>query len=103
MSRLVTLTWVFAGRQLRNNHIVILTVHTVEEPCLPVFDRPGYHKAWINFVELPGPALVLKGRQEIGRGKTIVIVTNAGLQTENSSRAFSILGRDAAALDLDIS
>src|SRR6266536_4827142 len=91
---------IFAGRQVRNHYIFVFPVKSIEAPDLSFLDRAGNSEPWINLVE--GPAfLVLERRKKVCGGETIMIIADSGVKSENSGRAFTVLGRKPASFHAD--
>ena len=93
---------VFTGWKFRtdNDDVVVFSIQAVVEPDSSLFQRSGKGESWVHFVE-GQTLLVLNRRNEIRNREAIVIVTDAGLQSQNTGRAFSVLGGNAAGLYFD--
>ena len=93
---------VFTGWKFRtdNDDVVVFSIQAVVEPDSSLFQRSGKGESWVHFVE-GQTLLVLNRRNEIRNREAIVIVTDAGLQSQNTGRAFSVLGGNAAGFHFD--
>src|SRR5690242_13363155 len=87
------------GGKFRNYDVVQFTVDSIEEPDPPFFDRAGNREPRVHFVERPA-FLVMKRRNEIRHGETIMVIADPSIQPKNTCRAFTILCRYAAGLNI---
>src|SRR5581483_11378446 len=86
--------------QFGNDDVVVLAFDAFEEPHFPLDDGPGDGHTRNDLVKVQ-PLFNLCGWEKVGGGVAQLVVTDAGFDAEHAARAFAVLHRYPAALDVN--